>query len=878
MKLQSFFIMKFSSSRLKYENYRIKIKLSEARENNEIIRVGNSPLISELNRIRKVTSENLNEVSVAEIDIKKLRKKRNSEVNKSKIEKLNYLIDKYLFIDDIIYVHFDNIKHYNSLMKKKLFINNKEYVRLISSAGNARQQNVIFIKKELYEKIDNFIENGRDENYKIGKSKYNAYAGLVSSAGHKVEFPKIVVIKDYKTTRKTRVDFVTTEKEEEPFVEERFVELEFVPFDGMGICSINYMNKIAYELDLDFVPSWFVFRSAWLKGMVCSFDFKEFSKIKKISKIKDIYGDEHNIEDIDIILTESQFKLSGAYRNFQHYVSEIKSRDYGFWITRTSPKKEKRIATTNYQYLQCLDMNEEDVLKICEPTIQYFKDVSGLSWEKTILFLIGSLSKEDINLRWWNSLDPLVRLLFTNPEFISDGFVRNKLKKMISKKIKESYIGTLRIFGNYQVMISDVLAFTEHALGLEVKGLLKEKEVFSSFWNKENSKKISALRSPMTYRSEINVLNVKNNKETQKWFGHLTGIIYNVFDDSDLLHAGSDRDGDLVMTTNNEIFINKTFGGLPAVYDRKSAEKVIINKDELWESDKQVFKNHIGFITNLSTTLYSMLPLFDKEDIRHSMIINRLKNATCQQSREIDKGKGILVEDIPDWWTKHTKIDENWNDELKRKIAIRNDISVNKRPLFFKWLYDDYNKEYKKYLFNYNTYCLSNFGITLEQLLSKKDKSEEESKTEFYYKKYSKLIDSPSVMNMVCKTMEKEVRPLKDQKNNVLYNFTGDKEKMLKMKELYSDWKILRKRYNREDGEILSSEIRRRADSISIKSREIAMLAMNVSVGFALTVFPMYVEELYFVDKIQVPVLDDNGNIEFSKELFSLMEFEVADD
>ena len=74
MKLQSFFIMKFSSSRLKYENYRIKIKLSEARENNEIIRVGNSPLISELNRIRKVTYENLHEVSVAEIDIKKLRK------------------------------------------------------------------------------------------------------------------------------------------------------------------------------------------------------------------------------------------------------------------------------------------------------------------------------------------------------------------------------------------------------------------------------------------------------------------------------------------------------------------------------------------------------------------------------------------------------------------------------------------------------------------------------------------------------------------------------------------------------------------------------------------------------------------------------------
>lgn len=53
------------------------------------------------------------------------------------------------------------------------------------------------------------------------------------------------------------------------------------------------------------------------------------------------------------------------------------------------------------------------------------------------------------------------------------------------------------------------------------------------------------------------------------------------------------------------------------------------------------------------------------------------------------------------------------------------------------------------------------------------------------------------------------------------------------------------------------------------------MLAMNVSVGFAMSVFPMYVEELYYVNKVNIPVVDEKGSIEFSGEKFSLMEFEV---
>lgn len=41
---------------------------------------------------------------------------------------------------------------------------------------------------------------------------------------------------------------------------------------------------------------------------------------------------------------------------------------------------------------------------------------------------------------------------------------------------------------------------------------------------------VVAMRSPLTWRSEVNKLNLKNNELTEKWFKYLTsGIVYNVW-------------------------------------------------------------------------------------------------------------------------------------------------------------------------------------------------------------------------------------------------------------------------------------------------------------------------------------------------------------
>ena len=80
-------------------------------------------------------------------------------------------------------------------------------------------------------------------------------------------------------------------------------------------------------------------------------------------------------------------------------------------------------------------------------------------------------------------------------------------------------------------------------------------------------------------------------------------------------------DFDILLTTNNQQIINGAFGGLPITYDKHPIKKIKINKKELYKFDKRAFDTRIGFITNISTSLYSMLNNFNKESKEYKKII-----------------------------------------------------------------------------------------------------------------------------------------------------------------------------------------------------------------------------------------------------------------
>ena len=63
------------------------------------------------------------------------------------------------------------------------------------------------------------------------------------------------------------------------------------------------------DLGLDYNSPAFCVRNLWTKGMLTSFDFKKYCKeVLKQNKVVDVWGKEHDINDVDIILNESMCK------------------------------------------------------------------------------------------------------------------------------------------------------------------------------------------------------------------------------------------------------------------------------------------------------------------------------------------------------------------------------------------------------------------------------------------------------------------------------------------------------------------------------------------------------------------------------------------
>ena len=105
------------------------------------------------------------------------------------------------------------------------------------------------------------------------------------------------------------------------------------------------------------------------------------------------------------------------------------------------------------------------------------------------------------------------------------------------------------------------------------------------------------------------------------------------------------------------------------------------------------FNTKVGFLTNLSTTMYAMLPMFEENSKEYNEIIRRLKQCRKEQGAIIDATKGLVIRSIPSHWTNWTKITEDMSEEEREIAEFNNRIIVSKRPKFMVDVYSNYSKE-----------------------------------------------------------------------------------------------------------------------------------------------------------------------------------------
>ena len=803
-KLQQYNIFKFSSTRLRKSKYNISLTIPESRGNAELVSLGDSQLLQSLREIKGLP-DNQEQIDNLFLERKRIRNKKSSLINSKRLLEIEKEMDELLFVPEIISIVVEDNRHYVHIINKGLIINGNKFVRFLCSSGQARRNSVIFIDQKYQESMQRILQNGFLKDTEISPAKYNAYFSLCASAGLEVSNLRFAVVKDLIVERNEMVDMVIEDTiGDNDKIEKINKNIEFNLFDGQGLISPSAAQIWTDELELNYLPSSFVIRNSFLKGMVCVFDFHELAKEKGIRMIQDIWGNYVDISTIDLIISESQFKLWNNYRSIDDYIDNLRKNNLHWRISRVSSEFDKHHVFLNYQFLQVLDLDASQIQSLCKDTLEYFsKTIIGANGnvEYTLLYLLGKYVFGDYDANIFNKInDKITKALILNNNLIDDIYIQNHILHSLNKKIKESYIGNIIVDGNYSTMIADPYAMTEHVLGLAVSGLLQKSQSYSQYWNKKKIKKVVAMRAPLTWKSEVNVLDLTINKNINHWYKYIySGIIYNIHGNDTMLHADSDFDGDLVMTTSSKEIVDTAGGGLPIYYETANIPKTILEENQLYLTDMVAFNSKVGFITNVSTTMYSMLPEYDIDSKEYNTIIERLKLCRQKQGQQIDKAKGLVVKKFPLRWTNWNKKESDMTDIEKTLIDFDNKILVYKRPYFMKYLYTKYNKKYKRFAENYNNFAIANFGITIDELLNKECVSKdlhEQSLINKHYR-FSPLLDSDCTINQICHYMESNIKEIKLSTNkntpdDIIRILKNPKIKFdkIKFKKLYAIYKV----------------------------------------------------------------------------------------
>lgn len=432
------------------------------------------------------------------------------------------------YSDYVASVVISNKKHFERAVSHEgVVINGKTFRRFVGTSGGLKKNSIIFVNAEVIDELNRRCECRRKTDVPMVPAKYETYKALTCSASQPICWPEgILVVSDCLIKIKDVVKVITDGGGEDgPEVSEpKEMELENNACDGFNLCTIGYMERVAESLGLDYIPAGVCLRNAWLKGMLYPFPIMEFADevANGDYMVQDIWGEWHDIRDVEMILNESSLKLWKCYDGIDEYVAACKESGYGFAVTKITPKKLEDQRMTNYQYLQSYELTDGDIKELCEPTIKWLKDSMGGDYEAAMNFLGIN---ESVERDSWQEALMLDRRMLDNP------FIIKSIYRMIRLKIDEAKIGKLLVHGNYQLISGDPYIFMEHAFGLKPTGLLKAGECYSKYWADEGAPEVVAFRSPMTVHNNIRKVRVVENELTKKWYRYMPTIfIINGFD------------------------------------------------------------------------------------------------------------------------------------------------------------------------------------------------------------------------------------------------------------------------------------------------------------------------------------------------------------
>lgn len=779
------YIYKINSSLLKQNNWELELPLSDARKiPGVVVSLADSQILTWINELNG-TEDYDSRAKQIKKDIKEIKKQPNSDDNKKKVsEKYTELYDLQ-FKKDYLCVVFDKKSDYDRA-NKGFKVNGIAYKRLICTTNGVKTSSVVYAADRfveyngqsvnIHDELKRRIANGRNTDVKLSPAKYGAYESLAASASIPVSWPRsresnipggIIVVKDCVVHFKTNfIEIDDSDPTVEPKVTEKHNEdFENNMSDGCSMMLPYLSKRWNGELNgnSEHTMSGCNMRCAFTKGMALTFDFIRFAEeiigasAEHPEKylIKDYWGKERDVRDADLILTESQLKLCGSYSSWEDYYEKCIANHYTLRVTKTSEEENDDIRQLNYQFIQSLDLTDDDIDELIAPTVNEIKDIMELDPRKSVAYLCG----KELNEKNVIFAENIAKALMIDKIAINDPYIRSKIKKMINRRIKDAKIGVLDLHGNFQILSGDLYALCESMFGLEPQGILNAGEIYSKYWYDEGVDRVLCFRAPMSNAHSIVAQNICKDKKALDWFQYIdTCIVVNGWDTMPAALNGFDFDGDLLFTTNNASLIRRQTN-LPALNCiQTKAPKKVVKEEDIIASNKAGFGSKIGSITNKITQMTSLMANYAPNSKEYETLRYRTQCGQALQQREIDKAKGILPIPMPKEWYQYGAniIKSDDSEEIQEKKAFNQTICANKKPYFFMYNYDTERVNYQKFIEEVNSKSIGLYGISFEDMLKMDNLSEDAAKFVQYCSAKCPIDMSPSTMNRICRKIEEE--------------------------------------------------------------------------------------------------------------------------
>ncbi|MGF7050108.1 hypothetical protein J2T13_004631 [Paenibacillus sp. DS2015] len=459
-------------------------------------------------------------------------------------------------------------------------------------------------------------------------------------------------------------------------------------FDGQGLMSFEFAEKIGSALELNYAPNAVQGRLPYIKGNFIRFDILKWFEENEVTEIIDIFNQPQLMIDdqdrpIDLIITKSCFKAWHQYTEGQEkpkcLVEDIKQYEEllkvhnhnNFWVANYAKPSHQMNAYTplTYQYIHALNLTLEDIFELATPLMDVIKRIlhgkknntAGM-WLRDIAYtkaFLNMLVQEDDELKDTDDNDgieeqkneielgdkkkftnEIIQAIDLNELMLYDGNVRKFIVKQAMIKVQDMLKGRIPIRGSYYYLTNDPIAFMEHAAGKSVIGVLKKNQAYMN-------RKLGThalFRSPLTIFNEVAKLEFV--KVHNPYMRHLDNVIVLNCHDLTLARLGlGDVDGDTALCTNEPIIISAVIDASTIINedDKKVADPVLNNIDSIVKMELKSLHNLTGRCTNVNTYFQNLA--MEEGDLRSRVLENSVLKFL--QGQIIDATKNGREVEIP---------------------------------------------------------------------------------------------------------------------------------------------------------------------------------------------------------------------------------------